>query len=41
VKVHRSNLKRKMNTSSLAELGRMADQLKLSPEKKKEAAQRG
>jgi FixJ family two-component response regulator len=32
VKVHRSNLKRKMNTSSLAELGRMADQLKLSPE---------
>jgi FixJ family two-component response regulator len=40
-KVHRSNLKRKMNTSSLAELGRMADQLKLSPEKKKEAAQRG
>ena len=41
VKVHRSNLKRKMNTSSLVELGRMADQLKLSPEKKKEAAQRG
>jgi FixJ family two-component response regulator len=41
VKVHRSNLKRKMNTSSLAELGRMADQLKLSPEKKKETAQRG
>ena len=36
VKVHRSNLKRKMNTSSLAELGRMANQLKLSPEKKKE-----
>src|ERR1700734_592050 len=34
VKVHRSNLKRKMNTSSLVELGRMADQLKLSPEKK-------
>ena len=41
VKVHRSNLKRKMNTSSLVELGRMADQLKLSPEKKKETAQRG
>ena len=41
VKVHRSNLKRKMNTSSLVELGRMADQLKLSPEKKKEDAQRG
>jgi FixJ family two-component response regulator len=40
VKVHRSNLKRKMNTSSLAELGRMADQLKLSPEKKKAVAQR-
>jgi FixJ family two-component response regulator len=41
VKVHRSNLKRKMNTGSLVELGRMADQLKLSPEKKNEAAQRG
>jgi FixJ family two-component response regulator len=41
VKVHRSNLKRKMNTSSLVELGRMADQLKLSLEKKQEAAQRG
>ena len=30
VKVHRSNLMRKMNTRSLVELGRMADQLKLS-----------
>ena len=30
VKVHRSNLIRKMNTRSLAELGRMADQLRLS-----------
>jgi FixJ family two-component response regulator len=40
VKVHRSHLMRKMNTCSLAELGRMADQLELSPEKKKLAAQR-
>jgi FixJ family two-component response regulator len=40
VKVHRSHLMRKMNTRSLAELGRMADQLKLSSEKKKAAAQR-
>ena len=31
VKVHRSNLMRKMNTRSLVELGRMADQLKLTP----------
>ena len=37
VKVHRSNLMRKMNTRSLVELGRMADQLKLSSEKKKAA----
>jgi FixJ family two-component response regulator len=35
VKVHRSNLKRKMNANSLVELGRMADQLKLLPERKK------
>jgi FixJ family two-component response regulator len=35
VKVHRSHLMRKMNTCSLAELGRMGDQLKLLPEKKK------
>ena len=40
VKVHRSNMMRKMNTRSLVELGRMADQLKLSSEKKKVAAQR-
>jgi FixJ family two-component response regulator len=40
VKVHRSHLMRKMNTCSLAELGRMADQLKLSSEEKKLAAQR-
>ena len=40
VKVHRSNLMRKMNTRSLVELGRMADQLKLTSEKKKAAAQR-
>jgi FixJ family two-component response regulator len=40
VKVHRSHLMRKMNTRSLAELGRMADQLKLSSEEKKAAAQR-
>jgi FixJ family two-component response regulator len=40
VKVHRSHLMRKMNTRSLAELGRMADQLKLSSEKQKAAAQR-
>jgi FixJ family two-component response regulator len=33
VKVHRSNLMRKMNTRSLPELGRMADQLKLLSEK--------
>jgi FixJ family two-component response regulator len=40
VKVHRSNLMRKMNTRSLVELGRMADQLKLTSEKEKAAAQR-
>jgi FixJ family two-component response regulator len=40
VKVHRSHLMRKMNTCSLVELGRMADQLKLSSEEKKVAAQR-
>jgi FixJ family two-component response regulator len=34
VKVHRSNLMRKMNTRSLVELGRMADQLKLSSKRK-------
>ena len=33
VKVHRSNLMRKMKAGSLPELGRMADQLKLVPEK--------
>jgi FixJ family two-component response regulator len=31
VKVHRSNLMRKMNVRSLPELGRMADKLKLMP----------
>jgi FixJ family two-component response regulator len=35
VKVHRSNLMRKMNTRSSVELARMADQLELSSEKKK------
>jgi FixJ family two-component response regulator len=35
VKVHRSNLMRKMNTRSVVELGRMADKLNL-PSKKKE-----
>jgi FixJ family two-component response regulator len=33
VAVHRSNLMRKMNVRSLLELGRMADKLKLLPEK--------
>ena len=33
VKVHRSNLMRKMEASSLPELGRMADKLKLLSEK--------
>src|SRR6202049_979400 len=33
VKVHRSRAMRKMNARSLPELGRMADQLKLVPEK--------
>lgn len=33
VKVHRSNLMRKMNVRSLPELGRMADKLKLTPQK--------
>jgi FixJ family two-component response regulator len=33
VKVHRSNLMRKLNVRSLPELGRMADRLKLVPEK--------
>jgi FixJ family two-component response regulator len=33
VKVHRSNLKRKMYATSLPELSRMADKLKLLPEK--------
>jgi FixJ family two-component response regulator len=33
VKVHRSRAMRKMNTRSLPELGRMADKLKLAPEK--------
>src|SRR5271166_1332207 len=33
VKVHRSRLMRKMNARSLPELGRMADRLKLAPEK--------
>ena len=33
VKVHRSRLMRKMNARSLPELGRMADKLKLVPEK--------
>jgi FixJ family two-component response regulator len=33
VKVHRSNLMRKLNVRSPAELGRMADKLKLLPEK--------
>jgi FixJ family two-component response regulator len=40
VKVHRSHLMRKMNTRSLVELGRIGDQLKLSPEKRKAAARR-
>ena len=34
VKVHRSNLMRKMKAGSLPELGRMADKLKLVPEKR-------
>ena len=33
VKVHRSNLMRKMQARSLPELSRMADTLKLTPEK--------
>jgi FixJ family two-component response regulator len=33
VKVHRSRAMRKMNARSLPELGRMADKLKLVPEK--------
>ena len=33
VKVHRSNMMRKMNVRSLAELGRLADKLRLAPEK--------
>ena len=33
VKVHRTNLMRKMQASSLPELSRMADMLKLAPEK--------
>jgi FixJ family two-component response regulator len=33
VKVHRSRAMRKMNARSLPELGRMADKLKLAPEK--------
>ena len=33
VKVHRSNLMRKMNIRSLPELGRVADKLRLVPEK--------
>jgi FixJ family two-component response regulator len=40
VKVHRSNLMGKMNTRSLAELGRMADQLKLLSKGSKATAQR-
>jgi FixJ family two-component response regulator len=35
VKVHRSRAMRKMNARSLPELGRMADRLKLVPEKPK------
>ena len=31
--VHRSNLMRKMKAGSIAELGRMADQLNLIPDK--------
>ena len=33
VKVHRTNLMRKMKARSLPELSRMADMLRLSPEK--------
>ena len=33
VNVHRSNLMRKMKAASIAELGRMADQLNLIPDK--------
>ncbi|MBO0718416.1 MAG: DNA-binding response regulator, partial [Rhizobiales bacterium] len=33
VKVHRSNLMRKMKVRSVVELGRMADKLALVPEK--------
>jgi FixJ family two-component response regulator len=33
VNVHRSNLMRKMKAGSIAELGRMADQLNLIPDK--------
>jgi FixJ family two-component response regulator len=40
VKVHRSNLMRKMNTRSLVELVRMSDQLKLVVGDEKAAAQR-
>jgi len=37
VKVHRSRLMRKMKTRSLPELSRMADKLKLAPERPKRA----
>jgi FixJ family two-component response regulator len=37
VKVHRSNLMRKMKARSLPELGRMVDQLELAPEKAESA----
>jgi FixJ family two-component response regulator len=40
VKVHRSNLMRKMSVHSLPELGRMADKLELVSEKTQAAAQR-
>ena len=40
VKVHRSNLMRKMSVRSLPELGQMADKLKLVSEKTSTAAQR-
>jgi len=35
VKVHRSNLMRKMKARSLPELSRMADMLQLAPEKQR------
>jgi FixJ family two-component response regulator len=41
VKVHRSNLMRKMNVRSVVELARMADELNLLSKKTEAAVQRG